>query len=244
MIAGAHRPRPRGTDLNRFIVQLGPFSKVAKPAVCSLGHATTVGRPALVQSKPLVTLLAKFASDANPVGRMLDELTASLDKSGGIEQAMNWIFFQTVAINGFDGVSHYLRAGLITNLCSSYATTPVPGCSANFRETKAITLVERGQAGSDAGPARGGAPRREGHRRQGQADPAGEPARGAAPAHRSEDRRPAQRGPPEHPPRWRPRQRTGQPEQRPGGGHGLPAGEWRRMTRGRGQASNHGEPQF
>jgi ABC-type transporter Mla subunit MlaD len=126
-------------DLNRFVLQLGPFSKAATPAVKTLGQATVVGRPALVQSQPLVTLLAKFASDANPVARMLDQLTASLDKSGGLEQVLNWIFFSTTAVNGFDGVSHYLRAGLITNLCSSYATQPVPGCSANFRETKTIS---------------------------------------------------------------------------------------------------------
>ena len=131
-------------DLNTFIVQLGPFSKAATPAVKSLGQATDVGRPALVQSKPLVTLLAKFAQDAQPTGRLLDELLTSLDKSGGIEQLMNFIFFQTTGTNGFDGVSHYLRAGLITNLCSSYATTPVGGCNANFRQTKAIQASAAG----------------------------------------------------------------------------------------------------
>jgi len=52
---------------------------------------------------------------------------------------MNFIFFSTTAINGFDGVSHYLRAGLITNLCSAYATQPTPGCNANFTATKSIT---------------------------------------------------------------------------------------------------------
>jgi len=136
--------RAAAPDLNRFVVQLGPFSKAATPAVKTLGQATDVGRPALVQSLPLVTLLAKTASDANPVARMLDELTASLDKSGGVEELMNWIFFQSIAVNGFDGVSHYLRAGLITNLCSSYATSPVPGCSANFRETKSINAASAG----------------------------------------------------------------------------------------------------
>jgi ABC-type transporter Mla subunit MlaD len=126
-------------DLSRFVVELGPFTQAATPAIKTLGQATVVGRPALVKSLPLVTLLAKFASDANPVGRLLDDVTQSLDKTGGIEQAMNYIFFQTTAINGFDGVSHYLRAGLITNLCSSYAIQPVPGCNANFRATKSVT---------------------------------------------------------------------------------------------------------
>src|SRR4051812_6829494 len=132
--------------LNRFIVQLGPFSKAATPAVKSLGDATDVGRPALVQSKPLVTLLAKFATDAQPTGRLLDELLTSLDKTGGIEELMNFIFFQATGTNGFDGVSHYLRAGLITNLCSSYATTPIGGCNANFRQTKAIQGSAAGAA--------------------------------------------------------------------------------------------------
>jgi ABC-type transporter Mla subunit MlaD len=131
-----HRAAP---DLSRFVEQLGPFSKVSTPAVVSLGKAADVGRPALVQSKPLVTLLAQFAAHAQPVGQELDAILTSLDKSGGIEQLMNWIFFQSIAVNGFDGVSHYLRAGLITNLCSSYATAPVSGCSANFRETKALS---------------------------------------------------------------------------------------------------------
>ena len=34
---------------------------------------------------------------------------------------MDYIFYQVTAINGFDGVGHYLRAGLIINQCSTYA---------------------------------------------------------------------------------------------------------------------------
>ena len=125
-------------DLGRFILELGPFSRASTPALVSLGHAADVGRPALLHSQPLLTKLALFARNANPVGRLLDSLTASLDKSGGLEEVMNYIFFQGTAINGFDGISHYLRAGLITNLCSSYATDPVSGCNANFTATKSI----------------------------------------------------------------------------------------------------------
>jgi hypothetical protein len=45
---------------------------------------------------------------------------------------MDYIFFQVTAVNGFDGISHYLRAALLANLCSAYATSPTPGCSANY----------------------------------------------------------------------------------------------------------------
>jgi hypothetical protein len=42
------------------------------------------------------------------------------------------------AVNGFDGISHYLRAGLITNLCQSYSIEHVTGCNANFTQTKIV----------------------------------------------------------------------------------------------------------
>jgi virulence factor Mce-like protein len=119
-------------DLSRFILALGPFSRSATTSVVSLGKAAVIGRPALKQSLPLVTQLAKFAKNALPVGQNLAALTKSFDKTGGIERLMDYIFFQVTAINGFDGVSHYLRAGLMANLCSAYATVPAGGCNSNF----------------------------------------------------------------------------------------------------------------
>jgi ABC-type transporter Mla subunit MlaD len=131
-------------DLNRFIQQLGPFSAAATPALVSLGKAADIGRPALVNSLPLTRKLAHFAKNAGPVGKNLAALATSLDKTGGLEHIMDYVFFQMTAINGFDGVSHYLRASLLTNLCSTYATTPVVGCNANFTQTQSI-----GSAASD-----------------------------------------------------------------------------------------------
>jgi virulence factor Mce-like protein len=129
VLADLHTAAP---DLNRFIGELGPFSRSATTSVTSLGRATVTGRPALIRSLPLVRRLANFAKNAGPVGRNLDLLTASFDRTGGIERVMDYIFFQVTAINGFDGVSHYLRAGLLANLCSAYATAPAGGCSANY----------------------------------------------------------------------------------------------------------------
>jgi hypothetical protein len=58
---------------------------------------------------------------------------------------MDYLFFQMTAINGFDAVSHYLRAGLLTNLCSTYAIDPVIGCNANFTTTRSIRSSASGQ---------------------------------------------------------------------------------------------------
>jgi virulence factor Mce-like protein len=125
-------------DLTRFTRALGPFSRAGTPALVSLGHAADVGRPALIHSLPLVRNLATFAHNAGPVGRYLVQVTDSLDKTGGIERVMDYLFFQMTAVNGFDGISHYLRAGLLTNLCSAYATDPISGCNANFTSNKSI----------------------------------------------------------------------------------------------------------
>ena len=74
---------------------------------------------------------------------------------------MDYIFFQMTAVNGFDGISHYLRAGLITNLCQSYSIEHVTGCNANFRQTEIIkpgasavreARPDARQAAGDAGP--------------------------------------------------------------------------------------------
>jgi hypothetical protein len=139
VLADLHTAAP---DLNRFITELGPFSKSATTSVVSLGKATVTGRPALIRSLPLVKQLATFAKNALPVGKNLDRLTASFDKTGGIERLMDYIFFQVTAINGFDGISHYLRAGLMANLCSAYATVPAGGCNSNFTADSGSAKVQ------------------------------------------------------------------------------------------------------
>jgi virulence factor Mce-like protein len=124
--------------LARMALALGPFSNAATKSLVSLGKATDVGGPVLKKSQPVVNDLKSFAANALPVSQNLDALTGSLDKTGGLEQFMNYIFFQMTAVNGFDEISHYLRAALLVNVCSTYVTTAAPGCSANFTQRKSI----------------------------------------------------------------------------------------------------------
>src|SRR3954447_1355542 len=129
-------------DLDRFITALGPFSKSATTSIVSLGKATEVGRPAIVKSLPLTKQLASFAKNALPVSKNLDALTRSFDKTGGIERLVDYIFFQVTAVNGFDGVSHSLRAALMATLCSAYATAPAGGCNSNFTSQEGSAKVQ------------------------------------------------------------------------------------------------------
>src|SRR5436305_6378484 len=138
--------------LNRFIIELGPFSKASIPAIKSLGKAADVGRPALVASKPIATDLAQFATNAEPVAKNLDALTKSLGATGAVNRLMDYIFFQMQAVNGFDGIGHYLRAGLILNACSTYATKVVsPDCRATFDKVNGSSASATSSGSSSTG---------------------------------------------------------------------------------------------
>ena len=64
-------------SLNRFIVQLGPFSTDSTTSIISLGKTTDVAGPVLQRALPVTKDLRKFASDAKPAAQNLDALTAS-----------------------------------------------------------------------------------------------------------------------------------------------------------------------
>src|SRR3712207_7746214 len=90
-----------------------------------------IRRPPRSTLFPYTTL---FRSEARPLASNLSKFAVSLRDSGGIERLMDYLFYQVAAINGYDTLGHYLRAGLIVNTCTEYAITPAPGCSARFQD--------------------------------------------------------------------------------------------------------------
>ena len=135
-------------DINRLLLELGPFSRAATPAIESLGDLAEPGIPAVTESRPIVRDLRTLARNLRPVGDDLEAILTSFRKNDGLERVLDYIFYQVAAINGYDSFGHYLRAALLVNSCSTYAVTPVEGCSANFN-----------QAGSTASASASGAPR-------------------------------------------------------------------------------------
>ncbi len=167
----------QGENISRLVEQLGPFANAARPALRTLGEAADIGGPALTASRPTIQELRRLATAARPVAANAATLLDSLQRSGGVERIMDYIFYQVAAINGFDQFGHYLRAGLIVNLCTTYSTTPVGGCSANFEESAAsgssrLTAAQRGQLAAQAAALAGNRVVTEGTRR------ASAPARG------------------------------------------------------------------
>ena len=121
-----------GRDISRGIEALGPFSKASTPAVESLGEATKVGRPVLIKARPVLDDLRGLAANLNPVSKDLDRLTKSLDETGGVERLMDFLYYSMLAVNGYDGIGHYLRAAQLANTCTSLVASGSPNCAANF----------------------------------------------------------------------------------------------------------------
>jgi phospholipid/cholesterol/gamma-HCH transport system substrate-binding protein len=135
-------------DINRMILELGPFSRAAIPSLESLGEAAETGTPAVRAARPVVADLRQLASAVRPVGANLRRVLESFQRSDGIERAMDYIFYQVAAINGFDSFGHYLRAGLIVNQCANYAIEPTFGCSSNFQASAGSSSARAASRGA------------------------------------------------------------------------------------------------
>lgn len=121
-------------DVNRFVLQLGPFSQAGIPAFRSLGEASDVGRDALVRTKPILEDVRGFIKPGGPLVRNLERTLTSLRKTGGVESLMDFFFYQVAATNGYDAFGHYLRAALLLPPCTNYrgAMEALANCTARF----------------------------------------------------------------------------------------------------------------
>jgi ABC-type transporter Mla subunit MlaD len=90
--------------LGRQFANLTPFASAARQSLIDLGNAAQESQPALVSSMPLAQRLKKLGSASVPTANSLHKLTASLDKTGGIQQLMNVLFSGAIAGNGFNSL--------------------------------------------------------------------------------------------------------------------------------------------
>lgn len=111
---------------------LTPFAAKARTSLIDLGAAAQKSQPALVATMPLAQRLLRLGRSGQPTAATLQRLLASLNNTGAIEQLMKLLFEGTAAGNGFNSLGHYVRDEPLVSSCTNYATTAVPGCSANF----------------------------------------------------------------------------------------------------------------
>src|SRR5919112_2145306 len=123
--------------LGRLIEAQGTLSDASRISFPSLGDALERGRPALIEARPLIRDLGRLGRELAPVAVNLDELTKSLEDSDSLKRLNDVFYSGALVLNGFDGLGHYLRTALLTNVCSSYAVTFSSGCAATFFDPSA-----------------------------------------------------------------------------------------------------------
>jgi virulence factor Mce-like protein len=121
--------------LNRVESDFGPFVAAAKPALSQLSKTLTKVTPEISAATPLVTSLNNYVNESLPSSLEFEKLMSNLQQHGFIENFLSVAYHIAASLARFDGNSHLLSIYLVgpnNNLCSAYATKPVPGCSAHY----------------------------------------------------------------------------------------------------------------
>jgi ABC-type transporter Mla subunit MlaD len=138
--------------LNTFFTRLGPFAEASRPSIRSLGDASIKGERSIRASSDEIDELRRLAANAPRFGKPLRQLFQTADdRSRGrpdtraaatappnpdptsiansdrtaftaFESIWNYVYWQTLAINEFDSLSHFLRVLLVVGSeCAPYA---------------------------------------------------------------------------------------------------------------------------
>ena len=130
--------------LNRVARDLGPFVVAAKPGLAKLGAALTKAIPAVRDATPLIKVVRSYAHNSLASTEATGKLFTSLQQHGFVENFLSIFYYLAAANSRFDATSHMLGLAIETpnsGLCTTYATAPVTGCSANFGGAPAPSVL-------------------------------------------------------------------------------------------------------
>jgi ABC-type transporter Mla subunit MlaD len=153
-------------QLTELFTRLGPFSDASRPAFRSLGELSTVGSDAFRHSADEVATLRKLAADAPATAKPLRQFLQTLDDRGraidkdpratatappapdpaaangkgftGMEGILTYFYWQTLSLNEFDSIGHFLRVLGIDDDCSPYTTDARTEAMGGTAETEAL----------------------------------------------------------------------------------------------------------
>jgi ABC-type transporter Mla subunit MlaD len=155
----AEQGTPLQTELGQSAAALGqqfanltPFASAARTALINLGATAQQSQPSLIATEPLAQRLLNLGNAGQPTAANLQKLTISLNDTGGIQQLMKLLFNGAVAGNGFDSLGHYVRDEPLDSACTNYATSQIPGCSANFTSATAASAARVTRTRGAPGP--------------------------------------------------------------------------------------------
>lgn len=151
--------------LNRVSSDLGPFARVATPALAKLSVALRGAIPALRDAAPLTNTLRAYAARSLPGTLLFARLASNLQRHGFVENFLGITYYIAASLARFDATSHMLSILLVgarNGTCGNYSTTPVPGCSAHYGTNPAYKPQKAASAAGVGGGTSGTAARTRG----------------------------------------------------------------------------------
>ncbi|MFY9578187.1 MAG: MlaD family protein, partial [Gaiellaceae bacterium] len=121
-------------QVSQLFRSLGTFATASRPTIRTLGDAADVARRALLNSDSVIRDIDALGRTTKPFARSAARGLRDLQSQFGIERLLDVILFTTLAANGFDDVSHYLRSMVVVTNCLEYETRQPSGstCSSTF----------------------------------------------------------------------------------------------------------------
>jgi phospholipid/cholesterol/gamma-HCH transport system substrate-binding protein len=148
-------------QLKQFFADLGPFSQASRPSIRTLGQTAVIGKKAFHDASRDITELKALAVNAPSAAKNTRQFLQTFDqrdraiepddraaatappapdptayKSGdgftGFESILNYVYWQTLALNPYDQIGHLLRVALFVNSCSPFTTGPVTPSNADM----------------------------------------------------------------------------------------------------------------
>jgi virulence factor Mce-like protein len=126
--------------LNQVTNDFGPFVKVARPGLADLGKALKKAIPAIRDTTPVVKTLRTYVAKSLPGTELVGRLFSNLQQHGFVENLVSLFYYIGASLSRYDSTSHLLTVLLVPGSglqCGSYATTPVPSCSAHYGGSQA-----------------------------------------------------------------------------------------------------------
>lgn len=148
------RLRTSADDITGLLRGTRRVAETGTGPVRRLGSSAVLARAALRESRPAVAELASVTAKARTPLSLGSDLLDSMRTTGGTRRALDYLFYQGLAFNGYDDAGHYLRVMQISGPCGTYAVRPVTGCATG---TFAPGTYEPNQA--PAGSARAALPK-------------------------------------------------------------------------------------
>jgi virulence factor Mce-like protein len=145
--------RRAALPLQRALSDVPAFAQAATPTLRALGADAATGIQTARRATPLVALLRRFTTTADPVGRLTAQLLVNLRDRGLVEGLDGFVYYAGAAAARYDRTSHILPAHPIFTECGLYAQTPTAGCNAFYGQRSAAQRRRRRAAAPQPAPA-------------------------------------------------------------------------------------------